>query len=178
MTAFAGMTSRACGSRRFRSAGSIPTAGGAITFIEPERRLIGCLLARGDADTPYTVVMQPWGTVTGQIVDENGRPAPTLLDSGAETLEVDPDPTIGVYEPPPTDQQGRFRLERLVPGLRYSAKMYRGIGNYAGIAFENLVLAPGEVRDLGVIRSLPPVDVRGKSDSGRRGRRSKAAVTA
>jgi hypothetical protein len=33
---------------------------------------------------------------------------------------------------------------------------------FAGMAFENLVLKPGEVKDLGDIRSKPPVDVRGK----------------
>ena len=32
---------------------------------------------------------------------------------------------------------------------------------FAGMAFENLVLKPGEVKDLGDIRSKPPVDVRG-----------------
>ena len=38
-----------------------------ITFLKEDRRLIGFLRARGDADTPYTVRMQPWGAVTGQL---------------------------------------------------------------------------------------------------------------
>ena len=33
---------------------------------------------------------------------------------------------------------------------------------FAGTAFENLVVRPGEVRDLGNIRTKPPSDVRGK----------------
>jgi hypothetical protein len=61
-----------------------------------------------------------------------------------------------------SDPDGRFRVERLVPGQRYSALMYRGMGQFAGTAFENVVLAPGEGRDLGDIRSNPPVDVIGR----------------
>jgi hypothetical protein len=53
-------------------------------------------------------------------------------------------------------------FEQLVPGLRYTCDMSRGGGLYAGMAFENLVLKPGETRDLGDIRSKKPVDIRGK----------------
>jgi hypothetical protein len=42
------------------------------------------------------------------------------------------------------------------------AEVYRGIGRYAGVAFEDLSLQPGEVRDLGDIRTKAPVDVRGQ----------------
>ena len=47
----------------------------------------------------------------------------------------------------------------------------RGTGMFAGVAFENLVLKPGEVKDLGDIRSKPPVDVRGKEAHNRRAAR-------
>ena len=47
-----------------------------ITFIEESRKLIGFLGARGDGEAPYTVRMQPWGTVTGRILDENGKALP------------------------------------------------------------------------------------------------------
>ena len=72
------------------------------------------------------------------------------------------DPTVGEHPGGPTDEQGRFRLEQLVPGLHYSAELYRGTGIFAGMAFENLVLQPGEVKELGDIRSKPPMGVRGK----------------
>ena len=119
------------------------------------------MLARGDADTLYTVPMQPWGSVTGRIVDENGRPAKTSLSSLRDEalLEINPDPTIGVFQASNTDEKGQFRIDQLIPGQHYSAEMYRNF-KYVGVAFENLVLGPGEVRDLGVIHSLPPVDKR------------------
>ena len=36
-------------------------------------------------------------------------------------------------------------------GQRYSAEIYRDTNKFAGMAFENLVVRPGEVRDLGAI---------------------------
>jgi hypothetical protein len=145
-----------------------------ITFIEEGRKLIAFLGARGDGEGPYTVRMQPWATVTGRIVDENGKvlppgqggfggTMPALLYMGGwrETV-TNRDSTAGEHPGGQTDEQGRFRLEQLVPGLRYRGEIYRGIGMFAGMAFENLVLKPGEVRELGEIRSKPPVDVRGK----------------
>jgi hypothetical protein len=118
--------------------------------------------------------MQHWGTVTGRIVDENGKaltPAgrsnggaiPAYLFMGNwRGIVTNSDATVGEHPGGQTDEQGRFRLEQLVPGLRYSAQIYRGTGMFAGMAFENLVLRPGEVKDLEDIRSTPPMNVRGK----------------
>jgi hypothetical protein len=57
-----------------------------ITFFKDDRQLIGFLAARGDRDTPYTVRMQPWATVSGRIVDENGKPVPPHLGSALVLL--------------------------------------------------------------------------------------------
>lgn len=129
-----------------------------ITFRKDDRQLIGFLLARGNGDTPYTVRMQPWGTVTGRIVDENGKPSTATLSLGDDPRQTNADPDVGVLPDLNTDAEGRFRIDRLVPGQRYSAKIYRGVGLFAGMAFENLVVRPGEVRDLGDIRTKPSVD--------------------
>ena len=114
--------------------------------------------------------MQPWATVIGRIVGENGRAlsadgpaaAPATLSTGGFGIVTNGDPDAGEFRDLRTDADGRFRVEKLVPGQRYSAKVYRGFGLFAGMAFENLVLRAGEVRDLGDIRTRPPVDVRGK----------------
>jgi len=145
-----------------------------ITFVKEDRKLVGFLLAKGDGDAPYTVRMQPWATVTGRLVTANGQALsadgiagvwggkPAVLSSGGTSLVTNSDPEAGEYPEVTTDADGRFRLEKLVPGQRYSAQVYRGFGLFAGMAFENLVLHPGEVRDLGDIRTKPPVNVRGK----------------
>ncbi len=145
-----------------------------ITFVQADRKLIAFLGARGDGEAPYTVRMQPWGTVTGRIVDDNGKALPPaggqfggnmpafVFMGNWGGIVTNSDATVGEHPGGQTDKQGRFRLEQLVPGLRYSAQISRGPGMFAGMAFENLVLKPGEVKDLGDIRSKPPVDVRGK----------------
>jgi RNA polymerase sigma factor (sigma-70 family) len=152
-----------------------PTRSRRITFLKEDRKLIGFLLARGDGDTPYTVKLEPWATVTGRIVDENGEPLPAkdalpgrnpasvgLAMNAKLEIATHADPRVGTFPDCGSDGEGRFRIERLVPGLRYSCDIYREGGGYAGQAFEDLVLKPGETRNLGDIRWKTTVDVRGK----------------
>ena len=145
-----------------------------ITCVKEDRKLIGFLLARGDGDAPYTVRMQPWAAVTGRVVDEQGRPLPvqdlrlaplsrtSLAAGAAREFAAHDDPEAGIFPTVSTDAQGRFRVERLVPGLSYSADIYLGVGRRGGPAFEDLKLAPGEVRDLGDLRATPPIDFNAK----------------
>ena len=153
-----------------------PTRSRRITFLKEDRKLVGFLLARGDGDTPYTVKLERWATVTGRIVDENGKPLPAnealpginpassvgLAMNAKLRIATHADPGVGTFPESYSDGEGRFRIEQLVPGLRYSCDIYRAGGLYAGLAFENLVLKPGEVRDLGDVRWKTTVDVRGK----------------
>ena len=125
-----------------------------ITFVKEDRKLIGFLLARGDGDAAYTVRMQPWATVTGRVVDEQGTPQPRA-SLGAGTVRefaAHDDPSLGIFPGVQTDEQGRFRAERLVPGQSYGATWYLGVGRPSGPAFEGLKVAPGSVRDLGDLR--------------------------
>jgi beta-lactamase regulating signal transducer with metallopeptidase domain len=137
-----------------------------ITFVKEDRQLVGSLVARDDSDAPYSVRMQPLGTITGQLLDENGEKishgSRFLLSLGGAALETNADPEAGEYAHVEVDSSGRFRIDRLIPGQSYSAKIYLGAGMYAGMAFENLVLEPGGTVDLGAIRAKQPVDVRGK----------------
>jgi hypothetical protein len=136
-----------------------------MTFVREDRKLVGSLLARGDGDAPYTVVMQPWATVTGRFVDTKPGPpeekgTPFLdMDSKSRIADHD-DPEKGEFPQTWPDREGRFRVERLVPGLSYRAAVYRNgvrvgvVGRTLAIesAFKDLVLKPGEIRDLGDIR--------------------------
>lgn len=125
-----------------------------ITFTKEDRQLIGFLLARGDGDAPYTVRMQPWAAITGRIVDETGK---ALYENGSIGVVIngEPEGTNPLYGK--TDWDGRFRIDKLVPGHRYSVQTYRQPGgDWIKTAFEKLVLGAGEVRDLGnIIRTKP-----------------------
>jgi RNA polymerase sigma factor (sigma-70 family) len=131
-----------------------------ITFVKEDRKLIGFLLARGDGDAPYTVRMQPWGTFIGRIVDEQGRPQPgaSLAADMVRAVTAHDDPSLGFFPGVQTDEQGRFRAEKLVPGQSYGTTLSLGIGRASWPAFEGLKVAPGSVRDLGDLRLGTPID--------------------
>ncbi|MDO8943521.1 MAG: hypothetical protein Q7U75_10075, partial [Desulfobacterales bacterium] len=126
-------------------------------------KLIGSLVVRGPDAVPETLVLQPWATVTGRLVDENGQAlthkdangtwrGPLTISSGGSATVIDSDPEVGVGIGAKTDAEGRFRIDRLIPGQRYSARIYLGQGRLSATAFENLILGAGELRDLGDLR--------------------------
>jgi beta-lactamase regulating signal transducer with metallopeptidase domain len=133
-----------------------------ITFLKEDRQLIGFLRARGDGEIAYTVRMERWGTVTGRIVDGEGKALPigrpksgwqdppilSITDVAGEVEVADR-----------TDQRGAFRIGKLFSGRRYSVKIYRGWPSPETV-IENLVLRAGEVRDLGDLRIMSSVDAR------------------
>ena len=66
------------------------------------------------------MTLQPWGTVVGRVVDEEGKPRTDV--EIFSTIRERPDPERGDLEDKPTvDAQGRFRIEGLVPGVKYDA---------------------------------------------------------
>jgi hypothetical protein len=108
-----------------------------------------------------TIRLQPWGTITGRIVDDEGRPrgASGLRSFGGS--RPDRPEVYGIL--PGGDRggglrlgsDGRFRFEGLVPGLKYGAD----VGStfvYEGGLFRDVTVAPGEVKDLGDLKVTPP----------------------
>ena len=60
-----------------------------------------------------------------------------------------PDPECGDLEDKPTvDAQGRFRIEGLVPGVKYDAFGHPS-GKASGPLLNGVQVAPGELKDLG-----------------------------
>ena len=54
--------------------GLIPGKKRTVTFLNPKRGLTGQLVLRGDESQPHTITLQPWGVLTGRIVDDQGQP--------------------------------------------------------------------------------------------------------
>ncbi len=131
-----------------------------IMFRHDERKLIAFLEARGGSDEPYTVTMQPWATITGRLVDSEGNP---LLVWSPTSDYKGPPKLWSVFKEAEgydhrlyvdADNQGRFRMEQLVPGKRYETTAYCSFQEPDNQSqLDGLVLRPGEVRDLGDVRT-------------------------
>src|SRR5262249_19235404 len=108
------------------------------------------------------VKLEPWGEVTGRVVDDAGRPVKdafqtaqthaacyTDLDQGASPL-CPPNAHI------PVAADGRFRLQGLAPGLKYRFWVFttKRFQPDAKVELE-VVVKPGETKDLGDIRLKP-----------------------
>ena len=132
-----------------------------IVVLHEGRKLIGSALLKGDEARPVTVRLVPWGTVAGRIVDDEGRPRKSVFigsASGNQRLHPETDdilPGGDMNNGIAVGNDGLFRVEQLVPGLRYSANARSGFEAF-GDLFVNLTVAPGEVKDLGDVKIQPP----------------------
>jgi hypothetical protein len=125
------------------------------------RKLIGSIYLKGDETGPLTIRLQPYGTVTGRIVDEDGRPRGGLgMMSAGGSMPARPAeqgilPGGNIGGGIRIGRDGRFHIEGLVPGLKYSAGASEGFWDY-GELFQDLTVASGEIKDLGDLKIVPP----------------------
>ena len=91
---------------------------------------------------PFTVQLQPCGSVSGRIVDQDGEPVAEARCSGGIAgrgwigLEIT------------TDKNGRFHAKGLVPGLGYM--IFRP--KVAATLLVQFTVEPGKHKDLGDIK--------------------------
>jgi RNA polymerase sigma factor (sigma-70 family) len=144
-----------------------------LCFVHKDKKLAGRVVVRGDEKTPVEVKLQPWATVSGRLLDAKGKPIPkaTLefteipvhkpgqsrsLDTGLHVItHIAGQPSLD----PRTDEQGRFRIERLMPGLKYNLALYDAReaepAKWQGLVFDKLILKAGETRELGDVQIKP-----------------------
>ena len=129
-----------------------PTRAEFIEFFHEERKLIGSLRTTL-TDQPVTVVMRPFATITGSIVDRDGKPTSEfgILVDGL----VKPFTYLGNYVRDSGDvKKGTFAL-KVAPGETYSGQWMRRTHRQfdprplIGEAFAPVTPKPGEVIDLG-----------------------------
>jgi RNA polymerase sigma factor (sigma-70 family) len=138
-----------------------PSSPRRVVVMHEAHKLIGTALLKGDEAGPVTIKLQPWGSVSGRIVDDQGRARPGMFISSPsgsqnkhpETHDILPgsDWNQGVR----VGDDGRFSVEGLVPGLKYSATSRTGFET-PGDLFVDVTVAPGEAKDLGDIKVQPP----------------------
>jgi len=106
-----------------------------LFFWHKEKGLARAVLVHGDEPGPLTVRLEPLGAVSGQLVDEDGKPLADasanasftiLLKQSIDRSLIPYGLAVGnymgdlVHLPAVTlDAQGRFRIPKLVAGLHY-----------------------------------------------------------
>jgi hypothetical protein len=131
------------------------------------------LTLRGDEAGPLTVRLEPTGTLTGRVVDAEGRPWAglglnayvNLKSMDSKTLPYEALHPFGfayhlLSRPGTTDADGQFRVEGLIPGLTYGLepavkvskeKVAKPILFFA--TRQGLSVESGQTKDLGLLQS-------------------------
>ncbi len=123
-----------------------------LFFRHDAQKLAGFVSARGDESGPLVVRLQPAGSVTGRLIDDNGQPR--------TGVRIDINYGQGQFGPryqwpglsPTLARDGRFRIEGLIPRVRYDVTTRSG-NEVLGELVSGLALEPGEMRDLGDVRA-------------------------
>ncbi|HEY2413997.1 MAG TPA: M56 family metallopeptidase, partial [Pirellulaceae bacterium] len=132
-----------------------------LIFRHDAQKLATQLKVTAESPRPQRVTLQPWGEISGRLLDSDGTPLVNLeLQPGGELQEGEILGRLPGHVA--TDDQGRFHLTGLVPGLVYSLTAHR----VATPPQIRIRLKPGEILDLGDIKeahehlslnaSLPP----------------------
>jgi len=114
-------------------------------FHDP-KKLAATIAVRGGEPGVSVVQLQPWAAVTGRIVDEDGTPRPKML------LRV----SLSNLTPREAGPDGRFRIEPIIPGQATEITVSRNLTARSVSIARQLVLEPGEIKDLGDVRVTEP----------------------
>jgi hypothetical protein len=122
-----------------------------LFFRHDEKKLAAVVMAKGDETGPLRVRLQPAGTVTGRLVDDDGPLRSGIVINVNYGKSQFGDRYYWSYLNPTIGADGRFRIEGLIPGVTY--ELFTRMGNtILGEFASGLKLQPGETRDLGNVR--------------------------
>jgi RNA polymerase sigma factor (sigma-70 family) len=142
----------------FTAFGLNPRRARNLVFFHGEKKLGKVQPVRGDEKGPLTVRLEPLGAVAGRLLDQEGRPRAGLtvrakLSHGNDVRRDMPwelvegmGPLLVVTQT--TDRDGRFRLDGLLPGLKY--RLTTEGDTYV---LEDLTAEPAKTKDLGDLKS-------------------------
>jgi RNA polymerase sigma factor (sigma-70 family) len=128
-----------------------------LLFLHKERKLGGHLSLRGDERDAPTVKLEPLATLKGRVLDSEGQPMAGVQVHGFYRHKFILRPAdwwASRPEPNPTDKEGYFQIEYIIPGLEvslYGRDMDKSL-QFGEERVKKLSLRPGENKDLGEIR--------------------------
>jgi RNA polymerase sigma factor (sigma-70 family) len=130
-----------------------------VLFFHAERKLAGSLMLRGDEKEPVVVRLGQTGSVMGHMLDRDGQPL-----VGADLQLSAPDRSaselyrqLAQLRPRVrTDKDGRFRVEGIVPDVKFTLGITQGRTFFVGEPrIGSRQVKSGETLDLGEIRVKP-----------------------
>jgi RNA polymerase sigma factor (sigma-70 family) len=146
-----------------------PTKPRTLLVVHPEKKLAKVQTVRPDEAGLLVVRLEPSGALAGRLVDAAGKPLAGLKVSAM--LSFNPENSKGLpaelrFNGPTwsklingeatTDEQGKFRIDGLVPGLKYLLNVQKEMEFLAGYTRDGLTVEPGKVQDLGEVKDKPP----------------------
>jgi protocatechuate 3,4-dioxygenase beta subunit len=106
-----------------------------LYLLHQEKKLAGWVRVRGDEKEPVTAKLAPAGSVTGKLVDPDGRPIPGVAVSLQFPAGAGNDLYRDVYAGRPaavTDKDGAFRVDAVVPGVKFTLSLTKGQSYFLG----------------------------------------------
>src|ERR671936_872396 len=97
-------------------------------MYHPGRNLGARVVVRGDETAPVVAKLQPAGMVTGRILDADGLPVARadVIISFPSDAASELDRYLQQQRPPVrTDDDGRFKFEGVVPGVKFAVNNVR-----------------------------------------------------
>jgi hypothetical protein len=154
----------------FTVRGLSPKKSRTVLLIHPEKRLAKLATVRPDEPEPFTVRLEPLGTLTGRVVAADGKPLAGLkvnahLSYKLENYKSRPAELRFNSEPwsklinreATTDGDGKFRIEGLVPGMKYLLTVSQEMEFFGACTRDDLTVDAGKTTDLGELKDKPPV---------------------
>lgn len=133
-----------------------PTFPRRLILWHKERRLAGTLILEGEQQGPIDVKLQPQGVIIGRLVDDDGTPLSNVV-LGVPLLLEPQSPTDISALPQPNDrtnEDGRFRIEGVAPGMKYNVLTQLPNGRYRRVIVD-VVAKAGQTTDLGDVKLRP-----------------------
>jgi RNA polymerase sigma factor (sigma-70 family) len=138
-----------------------PSLGREVIVYHPGRSLGKCQTVRSDTSEQATIRLEPTGFVTGRALDADGQPV-----AEAQVEMVFPGTVAAVdmvgylrhhRQPVRTDKDGRFRIEGVIPEMKFSLILRTGQEVRVGKpAVAQKEVKSGATLDLGDFRTGPP----------------------
>jgi hypothetical protein len=136
-----------------------------LVFWHEPKKLARAVLVRDSDTSPLTVRLEPLAASTGRLLDAEGRPQagskvqaryssrqrstlPGELSPFGEGLIPAALPLCEAT----TDRDGRFRLQGLIPGMKYDLVIVGDSGLVTDLA-EDVDFPPGDAKELGDVKA-------------------------